>query len=630
MKLPRLALAAALLPAAPFADAAPPGVSQDDALKLSDTLISANREVQPRDDSPAASTVFTREDIERLQPRSLNDLLGRVPGLQVVENGGLGSQTSLYLRGTRSAQTLVLVDGMRIASASSGDSNLQHLDIEQIERVEVLRGSRSAIHGADAIGGVIQIFTRRGEAEGLAPWVRLAHGSRATWQRGAGLSGGDGATRFSLGSSLDDTHGIDRTRDSFASDADHDAYRDKSFSLALSHRFGERLETGVNLIDQRGRNEYDNPFGYFDPLTHATEGQRPYSDFHLSSASAYLDANLAERWNSRLEAGHSENRERSRDTLHPGTEVFNTYRDALNWLNTLTLDDRQSLLLGADLYEDRLNSSTAYGESSRWNEAAFVQHRYQGDGFSTEVGLRHDRNQQFGGENTWSGALTVPLDQANDLVFSYAEGFRAPTFNDLYYPDYGNPDLKPEHSRSYEVQWRGRLAERTRLEVSLYRTDIEDAIANDARFIPRNIAEARIHGAEASLRQELFGWQGALAVAFVDPRDRDTGHTLNRRARRTLGLDLDRRFGEWSVGGTWQAASSSFNDADNRQRIGGHGLLGLRGAWQASPGVKLDLRLDNLLDRDYTRALYRYEGDVHGYRQEGRGATLGVTWTPAI
>lgn len=625
MKLSRLALAIALLPAAPFA-----GAAQDDALKLSDTLISANREAQPRADSPAASTVFTRADIERLQPRSVSDLLDRVPGVQTVQNGGLGSQTSVYLRGTKSAQTLVLVDGMRIASASSGDSNLQFLNVDQIERVEVLRGSRSAIYGADAIGGVIQIFTRRGDAQGLAPWARLAYGSRDTWQRSAGLSGGDGATRFSLSGSLDDTHGIDRTRESFASDEDHDAYRNKAFSLALSHSFGENLEAGVNVLDQSGRSEYDNPFGYFDPVTYAVEGQQPYSDFHLSSVSAYLDAQLAERWNSRLEAGHSENRERSRDKLHPGTDVFNTYRDALNWLNTVTLDDRQSLLLGADLYEDRLNSSTVYDETSRWNEAAFVQHRYRGDGFSTELGLRHDRNEQFGSENTWSGALTVPLNDANDLVFSYAEGFRAPTFNDLYYPGYSNPDLKPEHSKSYEVQWRSQLAERTRLEASLYRTDIEDAIASDSRFVPQNIAEARIHGAEASLQQELFGWQSALGVAFVDPRDRDTGHTLNRRARRTLSLDLDRRFGVLSVGGTWQAVSSSFNDPDNRQRIGGYGLLGLRGAWQATTEVKLDLRLDNLLDRDYTRALYSYEGDAYGYRQEGRSATLGVTWTPSI
>ncbi|WP_263146599.1 TonB-dependent receptor [Pseudomonas sp. RIT-PI-AD] len=626
MKLSRLALAVVLLPDA-VAFAAPP---QDDALKLSDTLISANREAQPRSASTAASSVFTRADIERLQPRSVADLLNRVPGVQTVQTGGLGSQTSVYLRGTKSAQTLVLVDGMRIGSASSGDSNLQHLNIDQIERVEVLRGSRSAIYGADAIGGVIQIFTRRGDAEGLRPWAKLAYGSRDSWQRSAGLSGGDAQTRFSLAGSLDETNGIDRTGPSFASDADHDAYRNKAVSLSLSHRFDERLEAGLNLLDQHGRSEYDNPFGRFDPVTYNSLGQQPYSDFDLSSLSGYLDAQLAEAWNSRVEIGHSENREKSRDKLSPGHDVFNTYRDSLGWLNTLSLTERQSLLLGADWYEDRLNSSTVFGEDSRWNQALFVQHRYQGEGFSTEIGLRHDKNQQFGSENTWSGALTLPLNDDNDLIFSYAEGFRAPTFNDLYYPGYGNPDLRPEHSKSYEAQWRSRLGDSTRLEASVYRTQIEDAIASDARYIPQNIGEARIHGFEASLQQDLFGWQGELGVAFVDPRDHDTGRTLNRRARRTLSLDLDRSFGSLSLGGSWQAVSSSFNDADNRQRIGGYGLLGLRGGWQASREVKLDLKLDNLLDRTYSRALYSYEGANHDYRTEGRSATLAVTWTPTL
>ncbi|MDC7823559.1 TonB-dependent receptor [Pseudomonas sp. BLCC-B13] len=622
--LPLSALSLALLPAG-LALAA----GQDAALKLPETLISANRDVQQRDASSTASTVFTRADIERLQPASVSDLLRRVPGVQVTDNGA-GSLASLYIRGTKSAQSLLLVDGMRIASASSGDSNLQFLNVDQIERVEVLRGPRSAVYGADAIGGVVQIFTRRSAGEGLQPFVRMGYGSNASWRRSAGISGGDAQTRFSLAGSLDETDGIDRTGPSYDSDQDHDGYRNKAFSLSLSHSFSDSLEAGVNVLDQRGRTEFDNPFGRFDMTTFESVGQEPYSDFTLSSVSSYLDAQVNDLWSSRLEVGHSENREESLDKLSDERGVFNTYRDSVNWLNTLALSDSHSLLLGGEWYEDQLNSNTAFAEQQRWNQAAFVQHRYESEHFSTELGVRHDKNEQFGSENTWSGALTLPLNAANDLVLSYSEGFRAPTFNDLYYPDYSNPDLKPEHSKSYELQWRSQLAERTRLEASLYRTDIEDAIASDQDFIPQNIAEARIHGFEANLQQELFGWQGQLGIAFVDPRDRDSGHTLNRRARRTLSLDLDRAFGAFAVGATWQLASSSYDDPDNQHELGGYGLLGLRGSWQASDELKLEAKIDNLLDKDYQRALYEHEGERYGYRQEGRTALLGFVWTPKL
>lgn len=437
-------------------------------------------------------------------------------------------------------------------------------------------------------------------------------------------------TRFSLAGSLDETDGIDRTGPSYDSDQDHDAYRNKAFSLSLSHSFSDSLEAGVNVLDQRGRTEFDNPFGRFDMTTFESVGQEPYSDFTLSSVSSYLDAQVNDLWSSRLEVGHSENREESLDKLSDERGVFNTCRDSVNWLNTLALSDSHSLLLGGEWYEDQLNSNTAFAEQQRWNQAAFVQHRYESEHFSTELGVRHDKNEQFGSENTWSGALTLPLNAANDLVLSYSEGFRAPTFNDLYYPDYSNPDLKPEHSKSYELQWRSQLAERTRLEASLYRTDIEDAIASDQDFIPQNIAEARIHGFEANLQQELFGWQGQLGIAFVDPRDRDSGHTLNRRARRTLSLDLDRAFGAFAVGATWQLASSSYDDPDNQHELGGYGLLGLRGSWQATGELKLEAKIDNLLDKDYQRALYEHEGERYGYRQEGRTALLGFVWTPRL
>lgn len=612
----RLVLLLGFIPASPLlADT----LERENALKLPQTLITGNRQVEARSDSTSANSVFTRDDIDRLQPTSLTDLLSRVPGVQVARSGGRGGLPGIYIRGTKSAQSLVLVDGQRMANATSADSNLQYLNIDQIERVEVLRGSRSVIYGSDAIGGVIQIFTRRGSAQ--APQLRLhsAVGSYGSTLNSLGISGGDRQTRYNLSGSLENTAGINRTTVSYPVDNDHDAYRNKSVSLNLSHNLTETVEVGVSALKNTGKTELD-----------AMYGQKGYSDFDISSVGGFIDAQLNDRWNSRVEWGHSENREKTRDKLSPDVYAFNTYRDSLNWQNNLSLNDQHSLIVGADSYEDRVRSSTVFDEDSRWNHAAFVQHRFNGDYFSTELGVRHDQNQQFGSHNTWSASLSVPLTVDNEVLLSYSEGFRAPTFNDLYYPQYGNPALKPEYSKSYELQWRSQLTDSSRLEASIYRTDIRDAIVADADFIQQNIGAARINGFESALHQEWFGWQSSLGVAIIDPRDRDTGHTLSRRARRTLSLDLDRQFDRIGVGASWQAVSNSFNDDDNKQPIGGYGLLGLRGNWIASPQVRLELKVDNLLDKSFTRALYSYDGNYYGYREERRSVQLAVTWTPTL
>src|SRR5690554_2692272 len=237
---------------------ASPSLSQDEQLKLSGVVVTASREAEPIEDTPTAVTVFTREDIDRLQPSSVVELLRQVPGVHLSQNGGRGSTTGLHIRGTVTAQSLVLIDGQRVADAASGAAALHALSPEQIERIEVLRGPRSVIYGADAIGGVIQIFTRRGEGEGLNPRLRLAYGSHNTWERSAGISGGDGTTRFSLNLSSEDTDGISRTTATTPPDNDKDAYRNNSMSASLSHRFSEDLNMGLNVLDQRGESEFDS------------------------------------------------------------------------------------------------------------------------------------------------------------------------------------------------------------------------------------------------------------------------------------------------------------------------------------------------------------------------------------
>ncbi|NRH27134.1 TonB-dependent receptor [Pseudomonas sp. MS19] len=626
MKLSRLTLAIALAPC--LANAA----DSTDVYQASPLVVTSGRQAEPVAKATAATSVFERKDIERLQVRSVAELLERVPGVNFSHTGGAGSQTGLFLRGTSTAQTLILVDGQRIASASSGTSSLEFLSPDQIERIEVVRGARSALYGSDAIGGVIQIFTRKGDGQGLKPTMRFGIGSDSTYERSLGLSGGDGQTQFNLGAALDETQGIDATRDAYGANGDEDAYRNRSLSLNVSHKFNDQIKAGFSVLDQRGQSEFDDVFGTSLPTV----------DFQVSSISGYLDATVNDVWSNRLEVGHSEDkRDTSNDLTNFGDSQFFTYRDSANWVNTLQLTSNQQVLVGLDWYEDRLHTddSVDFVEDSRWNRAAFIQHRYTAEKFSTELGLRHDDNQQFGSENTWNAALTVPMNERNEVILSYSEGFRAPTFNDLYYPDFcsggfcfasANPDLKPETSKSYEVQWRSRFGTSSELQMSLYRTDLKDAIVLDQNFIPQNTQRARINGFETSLKQEWFGWQSNLALSLIDPRDRETGHTLPRRAKRTLSLDLDRQFGDFSVGTNLRAVSGRFDDAANTIELGGYGLVDLRGSWQASREVSFDLKLNNLFDKDYSDATYSTPNGRYGYNTEGRTALFAVTWTPEI
>jgi vitamin B12 transporter len=631
MKLSPLALAIALTPS--LALAAEPA----EPYQAQPLVVTSGRQAEPQRQATAATTVFTRQDIQRLQVGSVPELLSRVPGVSIVQNGGRGSLTSVFLRGANSNQTLVLVDGIRLNAAASGLARLEFLSPEHIERVEVVRGPRSALYGADAIGGVIQIFTRRGEP-GLQPRLSLAAGTQNSFERSLGLSGGNAQTRFDLGASLDERAGFDRSTDSRGRDADHDGLRRQALNLSLEHQVNEQVKGGLNVLDQRGETEYDDVFAFAPG--------NPSERFSVSSISGYLHAQLLEAWSSRLELGHTEDKSDNRDTFNVFNNfAFNTYRDSANWLNTLRLSDSHQLLLGADWYEDRLTSSTSFSETERWNQAAFIQHRYQGDGFSTELGLRHDDNEQFGSENTANAALTVPLSQQLDLILSYGEGFHAPTFNDLYFPTSayygGNPDLTPERSKTYEVQLRGEHLD-TLWSLAAYRTEVKDLItvvSDPITFFsqPQNVSKARLQGLELSLERNLLGWQTVLNAGWVDPRDRDTGHTLPRRAKRSLSLDLDRQFGDFGAGLSWQAVSSRYDNTSNSVEVAGYGLLGVRGSWKMSEELQWQLKVDNLLDKDYSQATYARPDDPffmsvtrYGFREEGRSGLLSLTWTPAL
>lgn len=597
------------------------GIAQaNDALGLPDTIVTASRQAETTAESSAATTVFTRKDIDRLQPASVTDLLRRVPGASITTNGGIGSVSALSLRGTGTTQSLVLIDGQRISSASAGQASLEFINVDQIERIEVVRGPRSAIYGSDAIGGVVQIFTRKG-SEGLNPRVKFGVGSNQTFTRDLSLSGGDGQTRFNLGASLNETAGIDRTRHNEEGDQDRDGYRNRAYNASITHSFTEDLEAGISVLDQSGNTEYDL-------------SGNPEDDFRLSTVATHLQWQVNDVWRTRVEAGHAEDKRSSHygpNMFSPAdaTYIYNTYRDSASWLNNLQLGERNNLQAGLDWYEDKLNSSSTYNKTERYNQAVFVQHHYDADQFSTDLGWRHDENEQFGHDNTFNAALTVPLDQHQQLIASYGEGFRAPTFNDLYTAFGANPDLQPEKSKSYELQWRGQW-DATRLQASAYRTDIDDLILLDPFFVAQNISQARIHGLELSAGTVVFDWVTDVSATWLDPRDRESGKQLPRRPKRLLSIDTDRQFGAVGLGFSLVANSTRYNDANNTQKLSGFGTVEARANWLMTDALRWDMKIGNAFDKDYRLANYNYGGQAYAYQNEGLTGNLALTWTPQL
>lgn len=628
-------LAAALLSCTMAAHAADQGVrGQDGSRVLDPVIVTATRTAITVNDALSSVTVITRADIERLQPVSVADLLRGLPGVTFAQSGGLGAQTSLFLRGTNSTQTLVLLDGMRIGSATAGLASLEQIPVDQIERIEIVRGPRSSLYGADAIGGVIQIFTRHGYRHGgVAPSLSITAGSHGLFGSEAGVAGGDQHAWYNLSLGGQYTSGIPACRmgaaeagaGCFVDDPRPDAFRNWNGAANAGYRWDNGTELAVDWLRSKNDIGYTgSPYG----------GNRAINEQRV--ASARLSFSPLDAWQVTVTAGQT--RDLS-DTSYQGT-YYGTYyprtptgytnsrRNQGSWQNDISLASNQLLTVGVDYQQEQVNSSTAYLATSRDDLGGYAQ--YQGSFGHNEVqfSLRRDRNQQFGDHTTGALAWGYHFDHGLRLMASYGTAFHAPTFNDLYYPPFygiasANPDLKPETSRSAELGLAQQLDD-WHWALNAYQTRIDQLITLDSHYYPKNINKARIRGLEAQLGTTVEGWRVQSYLTLQQPLSRggvDRGHWLPRRPERTARIDLDRRFGEIGLGGTLYAAGHSYDDLANRHRLGGYSTVAFRASYHFAPAWQVQARLSNAFDHRYETAYY--------YNQLGRTWYLTLRYSPA-
>lgn len=576
----------------------------DSPTDLDGVVVTASRTAQTQDQALAAVTVIERAEIERLQPASLPDLLTGRAGFSLANNGGPGKSTSVFLRGTESDHVLVLVDGVKLGSATSGGASLQDIPVEQIERIEIVRGPFSSLYGSEALGGVIQIFTRRPHGA-FAPNFSVALGSERARRASVGVGGRSGDTErggwYAIQAGHEQTDGINAYRGRRNFDPDRDGYRNQSLSLQGGYRFNQRWDGELRVFRAEGRNEYDGSLNNeADTVQQVVGGRVRYApgDRLRFTASVGASADLSENF---LDGVYSSN--------------FDTRRR----LGSLQADIGAGaglLTVGYDWSGDEIHSNTRYARDRRINRGLFGQWQRDFGRHSLQAGVRRDDDSQFGGETTGSLLWGWNFTEHLRLGASYGTAFKAPTFNELYFPGYGNPELGPETSRSFELSLRGEHGQ-VRWALHAFDTRIDDMIAFDASLGdsggPNNIDRARIRGIEAEGGVRVADWDLRASLTRLDPRnDGDNpnhDNFLPRRARASGRIDADRRFGRFSVGASVTGAGERYDNLANTTRLGGYGLADLRVGYAFAPSWNLQLSAANLFDKRYeTAALYNQPG----------------------
>ncbi|OEY66237.1 TonB-dependent receptor domain-containing protein [Marinobacter sp. X15-166B] len=555
-------------------------------------------------ESLSSVTVLDEEEIRTKAPAEFSDLLRSQPGINVTGNGSFGKSTSVNIRGVKNAGTVFLLDGVKVHSATAGGAPWQFIPTELVQRVEVVRGPRSSLYGADAMGGVVQAFTLDPKY-GQRGWVEAGAGNFNTQKVSAGVSGSTGNTRYSLSGLHKDTDGT-----AVIENGDDQGFRNTAGLGRVVHDFDNGGEASILVLQSEGNTEY--------------EGGN--TDFTVRTIGLGMTVPLNAYWQTGIQ--FSESRDESDSFEDWGDSTHNTRLRQARWENTFSYSGHD-LIVGTELQQDEVSSTEQYSETSRTNTAAFSQLRLSFGPADAHLSLRTDDNEAYGTKETGGVALGYSIDGSHRVRASYGTAFRAPTFNDLYWPlafNYqGNPNLKPEESENYELGASGNY-NRWFWDLAVYQMDIENLIGSgqiggvDTRV---NVNEARIRGTELSGGYASGGWRTAIALAYMNPEDRETGNQLRRLTRQTARVDLDKAFGGFTLGGSVIAEGHRYDDAANNDRLPGFATIDLRAGWYFAPNWSSRLTVANVLDKEYSTAKV---WDGRNYIAAGRNAMLSVRY----
>ncbi len=579
-------------------------------------VVTATRQPMRVSETLADVTVIDRETIEQSGQSTLTELLARQPGLQMSTNGGPGATTAIFMRGAEARHTLVLIDGMRIRSATTGQPALEDIPLADIDRVEILRGPASALYGSEAIGGVIQIFTRRNEGP-TRPNVYLGYGSYNTRQAEAGIGGSQDALSFGLHAGRYDSDGFNATNAKVGSsyNPDKDGFRQNHFTGNISYRPNEGDELGATFLYADGTNQYDKGTGSFDDRLDKT----------LTSYQAYLLQRLLPDWTSQLRIGGS--RDDSLTIGASGNSRFRTNQRLYQWQNDIRLPLGRALF-ALERSEDRVSSTTHYALDHRSVDSALLGWSARLDGHDIQANLRRDDNSQFGAKTTWQAAYGYRLTDTWRAHVAAATAFNAPTFNQLYAPDTGygpgNPSLRPESARNVETGI-AYTRDGQNVSLTLFRNRVQDMLvwifSGPARG-PINVGRAKLEGATLAYAGTWAGWHFSASLDALNARDEATGKRLIRRANNQLRASATRDLVEWTLGAELADVGQRYDDTANTtaKLMAGYSVVNLFARYRINPAWSVETRANNIGNVKYETAW--------GYATPGANLFVGLRYAP--
>ncbi|WP_065204427.1 TonB-dependent receptor domain-containing protein [Shewanella woodyi] len=537
-----------------------------------------------------------REEIARLNPKSVADVLETLPGVSISRNGGAGQATSVSVRGSNSNHVLVLIDGVKVGSATLGTVSFNTLSPENIERIEVLKGPRASVWGSDAIGGVIQIFTRQlkdgewfaGAEYGSNDYIRGSFGT--------GMSHGKGSTTLAVNHEQSDGYDV---YNGAPVENDDDGYNRTSLSLKGSQQINQNWQALWNGQYDKGNTQYDDIYAF------GSADESDFDNYLWNLAAQYSN----EQFTSKLALSQSSdaNEDFRGDDITVPVSVFETKRDQINWSNQYLAANDLTFTGGIDWSNEAVKGD--YAQDERDIFGAYILAQKQWSQLLAEVAVRYDDVENIDSEVSYNASLAYQLTEEWRLAASTGTAFKAPTFNDLYWPGSGNPDLISETAKSYDLTLHYQ-ANDIRAYISLFENNIDNLIAwaptgekDDYGFDiwkPANINQAKIQGVEFSANFSVFKLEHQIAYTFLDAENKQTDDELIGRSENEFNYQVSYTWDQvdllanYHYQGKRYAGSKNYFDATHQLdlSIGYH----LDDAWS------LRLKANNLFDEEIISA----------------------------
>lgn len=584
--------------------AAVPALAQQAPASLPDTVVTANRTPTRVDSLVSDVTVIERAELDKMAGQSLTEVLVRAAGVQMATNGGRGKSGNIFIRGTESRHTILLIDGVRYGSATAGAPVWSSLPLEAIERIEVLKGPGSSLYGSEGVGGVVQIFTRKGR-EGFHPSAFVTVGSERFSQAGANLSGGSDGLSYSIGASVLNDGGFSSTNPTvqFGNyNGDRDPLRQRSFDASVGLALSRDWKLDAGVLYSEGTNHYDDG-----------PGRDTHDDFRSQVLRVGLNGVVLPGWKTQFLVSQSEDFNKSIVASFLPSR-FGTTQNQFLWQNDIDTP-LGVVLAGVERLEQKIDSIPVYDVTERSINSAFVGLNGEAGSHSWQLNLRNDRNSQFGDSTTGFVGYGYRFSPAWRAHVSHGTSFVAPSFNQLYYPGFGTPTLQPEEGRNTDIGLSWSQAGHT---VKLVHFDNKIRGFIPSGRLPTNVPRARIEGWTLG----YDGSVGALALRAslesIDPRNELNGRQLARRSKTQAMLGADYGVGDWTLGGTLLHVGKRFDDANNSFVLDSYTTLDLHASYALSKNWTVQAQLRNLSDEAYET--------TRGYNQPGRGVFVTLRW----